>query len=268
MARDGDRLTRLTLVVCVVGVAACSSDGRPGVDSDPAPPARSTIQEPDADPTTSPPTTTTATPTTTVPTTITPTTTTASTTTTTARAAGTTPYVVPVADAAAAAWGETHAGYPASDVFVGCGAPVASPVNGTVIESRRVDQYDPNVDNPATRGGRSVTIVGDDGVRYYLAHFDTILETLEPGVRVLVGQPLGTMGDTGRASACHTHFGISPPCPGKEWSVRRGVVWPFPYLDDWRNGGQRSPVDEVTQWSADHPTACADAMADPDADDA
>jgi peptidoglycan LD-endopeptidase LytH len=145
---------------------------------------------------------------------------------------------------------------------------LVSPVNGVVLESRRVNSYDPMVDNPATRGGRSVAIVGDDGVRYYMAHFEQIDDGIEPGVRVAIGQPLGLMGRTGRASACHVHFGMSPPCPGKEWSVRRGVIWPHPYLGDWRQGGQRSPVYEIEQWVAAHPNACADAMADPNAGDA
>jgi len=179
---------------------------------------------------------------------------------------GTTPYGLPVAGAAD--WATTHAAYAATDVFAGCGAVIVSPVNGVVTESRRVDSYDWSVDNPATRGGRSVTIVGDDGVRYYMAHFEAIDAGIEPGVRVAVGQRLGLMGRTGRASACHVHLGFSPPCPGQEWAVRRGVVWPYPYLDDWRQGGQRSPVEEVVQWLAGHPDACAEAMADPFAGDA
>jgi hypothetical protein len=76
------------------------------------------------------------------------------------------------------------------------------------------------------------------------------------------------MGETGRTSACHLHFSISPPCPGKEWSVRRGVIWPYRYLDAWRAGDQLSPVDEVNSWLAANPTACDEAMADPNAADA
>jgi murein DD-endopeptidase MepM/ murein hydrolase activator NlpD len=48
---------------------------------------------------------------------------------------------------------------------------------------------------------------------------------------VEVGQRLGTVGLTGCTSGCHVHVGISSPCPGKEWSVRRGVIAPAPYLD-------------------------------------
>jgi murein DD-endopeptidase MepM/ murein hydrolase activator NlpD len=176
-------------------------------------------------------------------------------------------HVVPVADVAAAGWGTTHSAYPATDIFVGCGATAVSPVDGTVSEVRRADAWDEAVDNPATRGGRSLTIVGDDGVRYYLAHFETILDRWAPGTRIAAGDPLGEMGATGRASACHLHFAISPPCPGKEWSVRRGVIWPFPYLDAWRAGDAISPADEVEAWAAANPEACAEAMADPDAGD-
>ena len=206
--------------------------------------------------------------TTAAPTMTTTTTTTTAATTTTTTVPTTTPYVVPVAAVDLAGWGDTHSTYPATDIFVGCGAELLSPVNGTVLEVRRTDSWDPVVDNPATRGGRSVSILGDDGVRYYLAHFDEITEPLETGDRVGAGQLLGTMGDTGRSSACHLHFAISPPCPGKEWSVRRGVVWPYPYLDAWRQGDQTSPVDEVAAWAASHPDACSEAMADPNAADA
>ena len=175
----------------------------------------------------------------------------------------TTPYGLPVADAARAGWGPTHSTYPATDVFLGCGAALVSPVNGTVSEVRRVDSWDPAVDDPATRGGKSVAILGFDGVRYYLAHFDTIEPNLALGQQVEVGQTLGTMGETGRTSACHLHFSISPPCPDEEWSVRRGVIWPYPYLDAWKAGEQLSPAAEVEQWVLDNPTACADAAATP-----
>ena len=90
----------------------------------------------------------------------------------------TTPYGLPVADVSGAGWSGTHSSYPATDVFVGCGAEIVSPVWGTVLEVRRINAYDPAVDNPATRGGRSVAILGYDGVRYYLAHFDTIVADL------------------------------------------------------------------------------------------
>ena len=72
---------------------------------------------------------------------------------------------MPVADVDAAGWGSTHSGYSATDIFAACGAQIVSPVNGSVLEVRTVDSRDPAVDNPATRGGRSVALLGDDGVR-------------------------------------------------------------------------------------------------------
>jgi murein DD-endopeptidase MepM/ murein hydrolase activator NlpD len=181
----------------------------------------------------------------------------------------TTPYVVPIADAARAGWGGTHATYRATDIFVvgGCGASVVSPVNGRVLDVRRVDAWTAAVDNPATRGGRSVAILGDDGVRYYLAHFDTIIAGIDPETEVTANMPLGTVGETGRTSACHVHFGISPPCPEREFSVRRGAVWPFPYLDAWKLGEQLSPAAEVATWTAANSTGCADASSHPNAAD-
>jgi len=213
----------------------------------------------------------TAPPTTSSPTTSSPTTstsTTTSTTTTTEAVPTTTPYRTPLADPAPASWGPTHSGYPATDIFIACGAEIVSPVNGVISDVRRVDSWDPAVDNPATRGGRSVAVVGDDGVRYYVAHLDEVDPALVAGERAVIGQRLGTVGRSGRSSACHVHFSISPPCPGPEWSVRRGVVSPAPYLDAWRSGEQSSPAAEMARWAAGHPTACADAMADPFAPDA
>ena len=164
----------------------------------------------------------------------------------------------------------SHHDYPAADIFAspGCGTPLVSPVDGRVLEVRTVNLYDPATDNPAHRGGRYVSILGTDGVRYYLAHLDTVVPGLSPGQRIGAGALVGTMGRTGRAGACHVHLGISPPCPGKEWSVRRGVVWPQPYLDAWRRGGTGSPAAEVGAWARSNPGACAAAMSDPYAPDA
>jgi murein DD-endopeptidase MepM/ murein hydrolase activator NlpD len=181
-------------------------------------------------------------------------------------------YTVPVAPGATVGYGGvgSHHDYPAADIFAssGCGTPLVSPVDGRVLEVRTVNLYDPVVDNPALRGGKYVSILGADGVRYYLAHLDTVAGGLAPGQKIGVGAVVGTMGRTGRAGACHVHLGISPPCPGKEWAVRRGVVWPQPYLDAWRRGGTASPAAEVEAWARANPDACAAAMRDPYAPDA
>jgi peptidoglycan LD-endopeptidase LytH len=170
-------------------------------------------------------------------------------------------FVVPAGTSAS--YARTHSGYTATDVFAACGTPLLSPVDGVVAEVRRVDAYSPA--HPATFGGRSVAVVGFDGVRYYGSHYDTIGADIVPGRTVSVGDQLGTMGRTGDTTVCHLHFGLSVACPGPEWSVRRGVIWPWPYLDSWRAGTNASPADEVATWRTANPTGCLDAMADPDA---
>lgn len=167
----------------------------------------------------------------------------------------------PIAAGTNVGYATTHANYRATDIFAACGTPILSPVDGVIAEVRRVDQYSPS--NPATFGGRSVAVVGDDGVRYYGSHYDVIDDATVVGTRVSVGTRLGTMGKTGDTSVCHLHFGLSVPCPGSEWSVRRGLVWPYPYLDDWRAGRNTSPQIELNGWRADHPSGCWDAMNDP-----
>ena len=99
------------------------------------------------------------------------------------------------------------------------------------------------------RGGLSVTLIGDDGIRYYGSHFRKIAPGIEPGVRVEAGTLLAYIGATGsaRGTAPHVHFGISWPTPveANVWWVRRGAVYPWKYLDAWKIGKDRSPVKEV-----------------------
>lgn len=164
-------------------------------------------------------------------------------------------------------YGHRHHDYPATDVS-GCGANVVAPIGGTIDQTRTVDPWVPKTDDPATRGGKYVSMQGDDGVRYYFAHLERV--DVQPGDVVDAGDPLGIMGQTGNArkSACHTHFGISWPCDRNEWAVRRGEIWPWKYLDAWRAGEQLSPVDEIAAAEAGNPDACNLASLAPTASDA
>ncbi len=163
-------------------------------------------------------------------------------------------YVFPVVGHSG--YAHKHHGYPASDIIAACGLPVVSPVDGVVLELSRVDKWDPKVNDGATRGGKFVSIMGLDGVRYYGSHLSKVARGLMPGVEVSAGQRIGNVGRTGRAGACHLHFGISPVCAGTgDWWIRRGVVWPWPYLDTWRKNDptlHRSPRLEIRSWRQDN----------------
>jgi len=154
-----------------------------------------------------------------------------------------------------ASYGRTHHDYPATDIISPCGTEVVAVTDGIVLETSTVDTWDPKVNTGDTRGGLSISILGDDGVRYYGSHFRKIEAGVTAGARVRAGQKIGEVGQTGdaRLSVCHLHFGISPMCNGVgDWWTRRGAVWPWPYLDAWRGGQDTSPVSEIKAWQDGH----------------
>lgn len=157
-------------------------------------------------------------------------------------------YAFPVRGSAS--YHPTHAAYPGTDIFAACGTPVVAVTDGRILEVSRVDRYAKSGPQGPHNGGRSVSLLGDDGVRYYGSHLMEVSAGIEADVRVRAGQRLGAVGRTGNANnVCHLHFGISPPCAGTgDWWIRRGVVWPAPFLDSWRKTTNRSPVDAVTTW--------------------
>lgn len=158
-------------------------------------------------------------------------------------------YVFPVA-ASKISYHPTHSAYPATDIFADCGEPVVAVTDGQVLEVSRVDKYSKSGPQGPYNGGLSVSVLGDDGVRYYGSHLTVVQSGIEAGVRVRAGQRLGTVGRTGNANnVCHLHFGISPPCKRTgDWWIRRGVIWPASYLDAWRKKTNKTPVDKVKSW--------------------
>jgi murein DD-endopeptidase MepM/ murein hydrolase activator NlpD len=153
-----------------------------------------------------------------------------------------------------ASYGRTHHDYPATDIFANCGLPVRAPIDGAILEVSRVDRFDSRNPRGADKGGKSFSILGDDGVRYYGSHLGTVLDGIEAGKRVTAGQQVGTVGRTGNASnTCHLHFGISPGCARTgDWWIRRGIVYPWRYLDAWRAGNSLSPATETAAWQKTH----------------
>jgi murein DD-endopeptidase MepM/ murein hydrolase activator NlpD len=140
-----------------------------------------------------------------------------------------------VQPSSAARYGRYHHDDPATDIFCPVGSRFVAPTSGVVDFVSRTDLWNPRTDNPSTRGGISVAIIGDDGVRYYGAHLSSVAAGIKPGVRVIAGQLLGRTGKSGNAryTPAHLHFGISRPTYATDWQVRRGQVNPYTYLRAW-----------------------------------
>ena len=155
-------------------------------------------------------------------------------------------YVFPVADCTVN-YAHAHHDYAATDILAKKGCKFVAPINGVVDEVNRTDLWSGKTNLGIDRGGLYVSIIGEDGVRYYGSHLRTIPASIAPGVSVLAGRLLGTVGATGsaRGTASHLHFGISWPTAADTWWVRRGEVLPWKYLDAWKKGKDLSPVKEV-----------------------
>lgn len=157
-------------------------------------------------------------------------------------------YIFPVADCAVN-YARAHHDYAATDILAKKGCKFVSPVNGVIDEVNRTDLWSGKTNLGADRGGLYVSIIGEDGVRYYGSHLTSIVASIQPGVVVTAGQLLGKVGATGsaRGTSPHLHFGISWPTPTQTnvWWVRRGEVLPWKYLDAWKSGKDLSPVKAV-----------------------
>jgi len=116
----------------------------------------------------------------------------------------------------AARSGHTHQG---QDVMAECGVPEVAARGGIVQYSG----YEGNAGNYVVIDGRGTTL---DFMYAHLAE-PSPLQTGEP---VRTGQPIGVVGDTGDATACHLHFEIWT-APG--WYEGGSPVDPLPYLEKW-----------------------------------
>ena len=140
-----------------------------------------------------------------------------------------------------------HHDYPATDIIAKRGCAVVAVINGTVDEVSSKDLWNGKSNLGQDRGGLSISIIGEDGVRYYGSHLSKIESGIAVGVKVSVGQKIGEVGNTGsaRGTSPHLHFGISWPTDPGIWWVRRGMINPARYLTVWKTGKDLSPVDEV-----------------------
>jgi len=159
-------------------------------------------------------------------------------------------YIFPVADCAVN-YARAHHDYAATDILAKKGCKFVSPVNGVIDEVNRTDLWSGKTNLGIDRGGLYVSVIGEDGVRYYGSHLTSVVASIQPGLTVKAGQILGRVGSTGsaRGTSPHLHFGISWPTPTETqpniWWVRRGVVLPWKYLDAWKAGKDLSPAKAV-----------------------
>ena len=158
-------------------------------------------------------------------------------------------YTFPVAGCTVT-YSKYHHDYPASDIFAKKGCAFVSPVAGVVDEVSTVDKWSGKTNKGADRGGLSISIIGDDGNRYYGSHLAKIETNIVPGLRVATGEKLGEIGSTGsaRGTKAHLHFGISYPTQKGIWWVKRGVgletkgkTSPWKYLQAWQAGSDLKP---------------------------
>ena len=116
----------------------------------------------------------------------------------------------------AARSGHTHEG---QDTMAACGTPLIAARGGTVQYSG----YQSAAGNYIVIDGKGTSL---DFMYAHLAE-PSPLQTGEP---VRTGQPIGIVGDTGDATACHLHFEIWT-APG--WYEGGSPIDPLPYLEKW-----------------------------------
>ncbi len=158
-------------------------------------------------------------------------------------------YTFPIAGCTVT-YSKYHHDYPASDIFAKKSCAFVAPIAGVIDEVNTVDKWSGKTNKGADRGGLSISIIGDDGNRYYGSHLSKIETNIVAGIRVATGEKLGEIGSTGSAKGTkpHLHFGISYPTDKGVWWIRRGVgletkgkTSPWKYLQAWQAGKDLKP---------------------------
>jgi murein DD-endopeptidase MepM/ murein hydrolase activator NlpD len=157
-------------------------------------------------------------------------------------------YTFPIAGCSVK-YGKYHHDYPATDIDAKKGCAFVAPIAGVIDEVNTEDKWSGKTNKGADRGGLSISIIGDDGNRYYGSHLSKIEANIVPGYKVATGEKLGEIGTSGSAKGTkpHLHFGISYPTDKGVWWIRRGVglekgkTSPWKYLQAWQVGKDLKP---------------------------
>lgn len=111
-------------------------------------------------------------------------------------------------------------GHQGQDVFAACGTPLVA-VRPAKVQTATFQ----------SRAGNYVVLQSPDGQSYAYMHMRAAA-LVKKGDTVYAGQPVGYVGQTGRASGCHLHF----------------ELWTTP---GWYSGGHTvDPLPELTRWDA------------------
>jgi murein DD-endopeptidase MepM/ murein hydrolase activator NlpD len=97
--------------------------------------------------------------------------------------------------------GATHHDYPAADIGAPEGAPLYALANGVV---RNAWTY------PDPRCGIGFTIATADGLLWTYCHLSYLDPSVQTGVSLQAGAPVGLVGSTGHASGPHLHLQLQP----------------------------------------------------------
>jgi murein DD-endopeptidase MepM/ murein hydrolase activator NlpD len=116
--------------------------------------------------------------------------------------------------------GHTHEG---QDVMADCGLPLVASQAGTVKFA-----------GTQSLAGNYVVLTAADGSADYVYMHLRDPALVKKGDRVVTGQPIGFVGRTGDATACHLHFELWP-APG--WYTGGAAVDPLPSLKAWDGAG-------------------------------
>ena len=73
-------------------------------------------------------------------------------------------YTFPISGCAYT-YARAHHNYPATDILTKIGCNFVAPTSGTINEVNRIDRFSWKTNKGADRGGLSVSMIGDDGVR-------------------------------------------------------------------------------------------------------
>ena len=104
------------------------------------------------------------------------------------------------------------------DVFARCGTPVVAALAGKVTIAKWHD-----------RAGNYVVVKAADGTSQAYMHLKDPASVAKAD-EIAAGQPIGLVGDTGRASGCHLHFELWT-APG--WYAGGEPIDPLPSLKQW-----------------------------------